>query len=75
MTTGNSARDSWNRRERTAENIDTTCLLRLGTSMPMVPLPGIGAMIRIPNALRLCAMSFSSPWIFEILTPCPCTIS
>ena len=76
MTTGSSAFDSWKRSDRTAEYIDTTCLLRFGTSIPIVPRPGIGAMMRMPDsALRLCAMSFCSPWIFEILTPWACTIS
>lgn len=37
---GSSAFASWNFIERTAEYIDTICLLRLGTSIPMVPLPG-----------------------------------
>ncbi|MNY29921.1 hypothetical protein D3C86_1639960 [compost metagenome] len=35
----------------------------------MVPLPGIGAIIRIPNAARLNAISSSRFLIFEIRTP------
>ena len=76
ITTGSSAFDSWKRSDRTAEYIDTTCLLRFGTSMPIVPRPGIGAMMRMPDsALRLWAMSFWRPCILAILTPCFCTIS
>ena len=43
--------------------------------MPIVPLPGIGAMIRMPSAARLCAISSSRFLIFEIRTPGACTIS
>ena len=39
-----------------------------GTSIPIVPFPGIGAMIRIPNAERLRAISSSKPRILEIRT-------
>jgi hypothetical protein len=46
-----------------------------GTSIPMVPLPGIGAIIRIPNADKDRAMSSSRFLIFEILTPASGTIS
>ena len=49
--------------------------LRLGTSIPMVPRPGMGAMMRMPNALRLKAMSSSKLLIFEIRTPASGTIS
>ena len=37
--------------------------------MPMVPFPGMGAMIRIPSADKLSAMSSSRFLIFEIRTP------
>ena len=47
----------------------------LGTSIPIVPFPGIGAMIRIPNAERLNAISSSKFLIFEIRTPGAGTIS
>ena len=40
-----------------------------GTSIPIVPFPGIGAIIRIPKAARLKAISFSKFLIFEIRTP------
>ena len=47
----------------------------LGTSIPMFLLPGMGAMILIPRALRLKAISSSRFLIFEILTPGAGTIS
>jgi hypothetical protein len=47
----------------------------LGTSIPMVPLPGIGAIIRIPNADKLSAISSSRFFILEIRTPLSGTIS
>jgi len=40
-----------------------------GTSIPMVPFPGIGAMILIPKAERLKAMSFSRFLIDLIFVP------
>ena len=46
-----------------------------GTSIPIVPLPGIGAIIRIPRAAKLRAISSSKFLIFEILTPGSGTIS
>ena len=53
----------------------TTSGLELGTSMPIVPLPGMGAMIRMPNAAKLSAMSSSRFLIFEIRIPGAGTIS
>ena len=47
----------------------TTSLFLLGTSIPIVPLPGIGAIILIPSADRLNAISSSKFFIFEILIP------
>jgi len=47
----------------------------LGTSIPIVPLPGIGAIIRIPNAANDKAISSSKFLIFEIRTPASGTIS
>ncbi|MBA7581341.1 hypothetical protein ES708_23243 [subsurface metagenome] len=41
----------------------------------MVPLPGIGAIILIPNADKLKAISSSRFFIFEILIPGAGTIS
>ena len=46
-----------------------------GTSIPIVPFPGIGAIILIPSALKLKAISSSRFFIFEILTPGAGTIS
>ena len=47
----------------------------LGTSIPIVPLPGIGAMIRIPKAAKLKAISSSKFLILLIRTPGAGTIS
>jgi hypothetical protein len=55
--------------------IDTICGFWLGTSIPIVPLPGIGAIIRIPRAARLNAISSSKLFILEIFTPGAGTIS
>ena len=46
-----------------------------GTSIPIVPLPGIGAIILMPKAARDNAMSSSRFLIFEILIPASGTIS
>ena len=46
-----------------------------GTSIPIVPLPGMGAMIRIPRADNDNAISSSKFLIFEILIPASGTIS
>ena len=53
----------------------TMDFLIFGTSIPMVPLPGIGAMIRIPNAAKLNAISSSKFLILLIRTPGAGTIS
>ena len=66
---GSSIVDSWNFLEFRIDSIDTIEGLALGTSMPMVPLPGMGAMIRMPRAERLRAMSSSSERTFEMRTP------
>ena len=55
--------------------MDTIVGLLLGTSIPIVPLPGIGAMIRIPSADNERAISSSKFLIFEIRTPASGTIS
>ena len=47
----------------------TTVFLKLGTSIPIVPLPGIGAIMRMPNAERLRAISSSRFLMREIRTP------
>ena len=56
-------------------SIETICGFLFGTSIPIVPLPGIGAMIRIPNAERLKAISSSRLRIFEMRTPSAGVIS
>ena len=66
---GSSIFDSWNFLEFKIENIETMLGLALGTSIPIVPLPGIGAIIRIPIAAKLSAISSSKFLIFEIRTP------
>ena len=53
----------------------TNSLFLFGTSIPIVPLPGIGAIILIPKADKLKAMSSSRFLIFEIFTPASGTIS
>ena len=47
----------------------------LGTSIPMVPFPGMGAIIRIPSADNDSAISSSKFLIFEILIPASGIIS
>ena len=50
--TGKAISESMNLAVEITERMETISLLALGTSIPMVPLPGIGAMIRIPNPLN-----------------------
>ncbi len=53
----------------------TTVLRTFGTSIPMVPFPGMGAMIRMPSAARLNAIS-SSRFLMRLMrTPGAGTIS
>ena len=66
---------SWNTLEAIAERIETICGFWLGTSIPTVPLPGIGAIIRIPNAAKDKAISSSKFLILDILIPASGTIS
>ena len=72
---GSSICDSWNFFELRMLSIDTMLAFAFGTSIPMVPFPGIGAIIRIPNAATLNAMSSSRFLILDILTPCAGVIS
>ena len=51
------------------ECIETICGSLLGTSIPIVPLPGIGAIIRMPKAERLNAISSSRFRMREMRTP------
>ena len=73
--TGSSMSVSWNFLELRMLYIETTLGVVLGTSMPIVPLPGMGAMIRMPMAARLRAMSFSRFLILAMRTPLAGVIS
>ena len=48
IATGNSYVLFWNFIELNTDFMLTTCGSALGTSMPITPLPGIGAMILMP---------------------------
>ena len=74
-TIGRSYLDSWNFLLPITLCPETIFGFLFGTSIPIVPLPGIGAMIRIPSAERLNAISSSKPRILEIRTPCSGVIS
>ncbi len=65
----------WNFSEAMILRIGTISGVWFGTSIPMVPRPGIGAMIRIPKAAKLKAISSSRFLILEIRTPAAGTIS
>ena len=58
-----------------SDRIETISGFLLGTSIPTVPLPGMGAMILIPSAERFRAISSSSDFIRASLTPRSGTIS
>ena len=66
---------SWNFFELSTDSIDTILAFALGTSMPTVPFPGIGAIMRMPSAERLSAISSSSERILVIRTPGASVIS
>ena len=72
---GNSIFVSLNFLEFKMLSIDTICGFLLGTSIPIVPFPGMGAMMRIPSAERLRAISSSKLRILEIRTPSAGVIS
>ena len=61
--------------DESTERIDTVCGSRLGTSIPTVPAPGMGAMMRMPKAERLRAISFSKRCICAMRTPSAGTTS
>ena len=75
IATGNSISDFWNFSEEITECIETTVGFLLGTSIPIVPFPGMGAIILIPSAESDNAISSSKFFIFEILTPASGIIS
>ena len=72
---GSSISDSIYFLEDKRDFIDTTDFFLFGTSIPIVPFPGIGAIILIPRAERDNAISSSRFLIFEILTPASGIIS
>ena len=72
---GSFALVSWNALEASTCRMGTVCGSRLGTSMPMVPRPGMGAMMRMPRAARLSAMSSSRFFTLETRVPSTGTIS
>ena len=49
----------WNFSEAINERILTISGFEFGTSIPIVPFPGMGAIIRMPSALKLSAISSS----------------
>ena len=61
--------------ELITERIGTTVAFLFGTSIPTVPLPGIGAIIRIPRAAKERAMSSCKVLILFTRTPAAGTIS
>ena len=75
IATGSSISDFWNFSAEITECIETTVGFLFGTSIPIVPFPGIGAIILIPKAARDKAISSSRFFIFEILTPASGIIS
>ena len=75
MAIGSAALDLLNLSEAINVRMETMSGFELGTSMPMVPLPGMGAMMRMPKAARLRAMSSSRFFILEIRIPGAGTIS
>ena len=72
---GNSISASWNFLELIKAFIETIFLFLFGTSIPIVPFPGIGAIILMPRADNDKAMSSSKLLIFDILIPASGTIS
>ena len=66
---GRSILDFLNLSDVRTSFIETICFFMFGTSIPIVPFPGMGAMIRIPKADKLSAISSSKFLIFEIRTP------
>ena len=75
MAMGSSISAFWKRCEAITERMETMLGFWLGTSIPTVPFPGIGAMIRIPRAESDKAISSSRFLIFEMRTPAAGTIS
>ena len=72
---GRAASEFWNLSLAISVRMLTTSGLELGTSMPIVPFPGIGAMMRMPRAAKLKAMSSSRFLILLMRMPGAGTIS
>ena len=72
---GSSMSDSMNFFEDNKDFIDTIDFFLFGTSIPIVPFPGIGAIILIPKAESDNAISSSRFLIFEIRIPASGIIS
>ena len=72
---GNSISAVWNLGEEITLFMETMVGLLFGTSIPIVPFPGIGAIIRIPKAANDSAISSSKFLILEIRIPASGTIS
>jgi len=66
---GISNLDSMNAFDAIRDRIETISGFLFGTSIPTVPLPGIGAMILMPIAERLSAISSSSDLMRASFTP------
>ena len=72
---GNSISASWKFLEERTDFIETIVDFLFGTSIPIVPFPGIGAIILIPRADNDNAISSSRFLILEILIPASGIIS
>ena len=68
-TTGISAPASAQALDSMMSRMHTACAIRLGTSIPTVPLPGTGARIRTENARKPSAIFLSRFTIFSTRTP------
>ena len=75
MAMGNSISAFWNLAEAITDRIETILGFLLGTSIPIVPFPGMGAIIRIPSADSESAISSSRFFILDIRIPASGTIS
>ena len=74
-TTGKSISAFWNFGEEITLRIETIEGFLRGTSIPIVPFPGIGAIILMPRADKFKAMSSCNFLIAATLIPASGTIS
>src|SRR5690606_40039692 len=72
---GNCISAFYNFLEAITERIETIVAFLFGTSIPIVPFPGIGAIILMPKADNDKAISSSRFLIFEMRIPASGTIS